>query len=344
MLLYLQLPYLSNVSFSIANGSLEYLSILLEFLQNFDFNQWHYSPYSSIDLIALIIVAFIFILPSALKFRKVSLILLLVIWIQPGAKITQGEALITTLDVGQGLAHVVRTQNHTLLFDTGAKYPSGFNMGDAVITPYLRTQQINFLDMIIISHGDNDHIGGLSSILKDFKTEKVLSSIPEKISTDSDLCQSLPSWQWDGVNFQMLNLTHEFTGNNASCVLRVSTKQYSILLTGDIEKEAEKNLIKIWPEKLKSDILISPHHGSKTSSSDAFLTATSPQWVIISSGYKNRFNHPAKQVTDRYKKHNIKILNTNCAGQIDIKLADKIEINQYRKLQKRYFWRACSPN
>lgn len=344
VLLYLQLPYLSNISFSIANESLEYLSILLRFLQDFNFNQWHYTPRSSTNLIILIVAALIAILPGALKLRKISLMLLLIVWIQPNTKIKQAEVLITTLDVGQGLAQVVRTKNHTLLFDTGAKYPSGFNMGDAVINPYLRTQQIKSLDLIIISHGDNDHIGGLSSVLKKFKSQKILSSIPEKISAKSNLCRSLASWQWDGVKFQMLNVSHSFIGNNASCVLKISTQQYSILLTGDIEKEAEAHLIKIWPDALKSDILISPHHGSKTSSSDAFLAAVNPQWVIISSGYKNRFNHPAKPVTDRYKKHNIKILNTNCSGQINIKLADQIEINQYRQSQKRYFWRTCPPN
>jgi len=282
-----------------------------------------------------------FLLPSALKLRALSLVIIIYIWLHPNEEIKQGEVHVTVLDVGQGLSQVVRTQNHTLLFDTGAKYPSGFNMGDAVIIPYLNSQQIKQLDLIIISHGDNDHIGGLDSVLKKINSQKILSSVPEKISKSSGLCQSLPTWEWDGVVFQMLNKGHNFTGNNASCVLKISNQNHAIILTGDIEKKSELHLVNTWGDQLKSSILISPHHGSKTSSSTQFLKAVHPKWVVISSGYKNRFNHPAKVVMDRYKEHQIQTLNTNCTGQIDIQMADKITFTQYRKSKKRYFQRSC---
>ena len=338
---YLHLQSLSELLFSIANQSLIYLSFFLKQIQLLEFNQWHYTPVSNFSLFALTAGIIFIVLPSALKLRKIALVLLAVVWLQPIEKLKHGEVNITTLDVGQGLSHVVRTQNHTLIFDTGARYRSGFNMGDAVILPYLQSNQINLIDITIISHGDNDHIGGLNSLLENTAISKVLTSIPEKISQDAEQCSAYPSWQWDGVSFKMLNFSHQFTGNNASCVLRISNDSHSIMLTGDIEKQAELHLIKTWGDKLKSDVLISPHHGSKTSSSDQFLSVVSPKWVVISSGYKNRFNHPAKIVTNRYQQHKINILKTSCAGQIDIKFSDQMTIERFRQTFKRYYWREC---
>jgi len=230
-----------------------------------------------------------------------------------------------------------------LLFDTGAAYPSGFNMGNSVINPYLKTKQIKYLDKIIISHGDNDHIGGLKSVLGEFNALEILTSVPDKITQTALRCNSGQTWQWDGVLFEILNPSENanFKGNNASCVLKVSTKKYSILLTGDIEKKAEKYLVKTHKNKLDSTIMLSPHHGSKTSSTTAFLNAVSPDIVIISSGFKNRFNHPAKTITDRYNDHNIQSINTNCAGQIEIGLADEITISKYRKKHQRFYMRQC---
>jgi competence protein ComEC len=340
--LYLNLDYLSTLSFTIADLSLDYLTLFFQFLQGFQFNQWQYSPSSNGDFVLLILAVLLALLPSPLKLRKMALILFLLIGLQPTNPMKTSEVLITTLDVGQGLAHIVRTQNHTLLFDAGARYPSGFNLGDAVITPYLRSKRIDFLDLIIISHTDNDHIGGLDAVLKNFKSGKILTSNPSKITQKSSLCQSQPSWQWDGINFQMLNLAHNFKGNNASCVLKISNQNHAILLTGDIEKKAELHLLKTWGDALKSDFLISPHHGSKTSSSQAFLAAVNPDWVVVSSGYKNRFNHPASTILQRYRDFDIQVLTTRCSGQIDVKLADKISIEQYRHTQKRYYWRSCA--
>jgi competence protein ComEC len=262
----------------------------------------------------------------------------------PHEKIPKNTVLITILDVGQGLSQVVQTQNHTLLFDTGARYPSGFNLGESVINPYLKAKQINSLDKIIISHADNDHIGGLIDVLPAFEVGEILTSTPNKITRQSSYCYAGQQWRWDGVLFEILNPTQNtrLKGNNASCVLKVSTDQFSVLLSADIEKKTEKRLVKYQREQLNSDILISPHHGSKTSSTQGFLDAVSPSIVVVSSGYQNRFNHPAQQIIDRYKANNIKLINSNCAGQISIKLGTEISINEYRKDNARYYRRQCS--
>ncbi|MDC9726550.1 MAG: DNA internalization-related competence protein ComEC/Rec2 [Candidatus Thioglobus sp.] len=337
-----QLETLSQFIFSIANLSLVYLSILLNNLQSFEFNLWHYTPASSFSLLWLIFAVFIALLPKSLKLRKLAYLILLLIWLQPSKPLATGEVMVTTLDVGQGLSQVIRTKNHVLIFDTGAHYRSGFNMGEAVILPYLRTKRINNIDSIIISHGDNDHIGGLDSLQEKLSIDQILSSVTDQIThANVKDCNSAPPWQWDGVNFKMLNLAHNFTGNNASCVLKISNAHFSVLLTGDIEKTAERHLINIWGSELQSDVLISPHHGSKTSSSELFLSTVKPAKVIISSGYKNRFNHPATKIIKRYQQHNIEPINTACAGQIDLKLSDQLSVKRYRKVNQRYYWRQC---
>lgn len=335
-------PYLGEFSFSIANQSLVYLAYFLEYLQKFNFNLWHYSP-SFIDFINLILAVLIGILPKELKLRWLSALILVLILFTPVQKSPQQQVLITTLDVGQGLSTVVQTKNHTLLFDTGAIYRSGFNLGDAVISPYLSAKKIQHLDKIILSHGDNDHIGGLKAVLKTFSVGEILTSEPNRVQQSTSRCEQGQQWTWDDVNFQMLSPAKntKFKGNNISCVLKISTKKYSALLTGDIEKQAEHRLVKTQAQTLKSDILIVPHHGSKTSSTQAFISAVSPTIAIISSGFKNHFNHPPESIIKRYKNYNIQVLQTNCSGQIDITLGDAISYQQYRKEFARYYTRQC---
>ena len=344
LLMLIGLSYPAELSFMVANQALAGLGYFLALLQQFEFNQWHYTQTQTLDLILFVLAVFIALSPKALKLRVSSVLILSSILFTPYEKIPKNRVIITILDVGQGLSQVVQTQNHTLLFDAGARYPSGFNLGESVIIPYLQAKQINTLDKVIISHADNDHIGGLIDVLQTFEAGEILTSTPDKITQQSSHCYAGQQWRWDGVLFEILSPTQNtrLKGNNASCVLKVSTDKFSVLLSADIEKKAEKQLIKYQKEKLNSDILISPHHGSKTSSTQAFLDAVSPSTVIVSSGFKNRFNHPAQQIVDRYKANNIKLINSNCAGQIVVELGDEIRINEYRKDHARYYMRQCS--
>ena len=344
LLMLIGLSYPAELSFMVANQALTWLGYFLALLQQFEFNQWHYTQTQTLDLILFILAVFIALSPKSLKLRALSVLILSLMLFTPHEKIPKNTALITILDVGQGLSQVVQTQNHTLLFDAGARYPSGFNLGESVIIPYLQAKQINTLDKVIISHADNDHIGGLIDILKTFEAGEIITSTPDKITQQSSHCYAGQQWRWDGVLFEMLSPTKNtrLKGNNASCVLKVSTDKFSVLLSADIEKKAEKQLIKYQKEKLNSDILISPHHGSKTSSTQVFLDAVSPSTVVVSSGFKNRFNHPAQQIVDRYKTNNIRLINSNCAGQIVVELGDEIRINEYRKDHARYYMRQCS--
>ncbi len=301
--------------------------------------RWQYRLNTEINLI-LMIGAIMLLLASNIRLRLTGLVLLIASMLTINDRPEPGQVRISILDVGQGLAVVVNTWQHALVFDTGAKYPSGFDLGESVVVPYLHAQGIKHLDKLIISHGDNDHIGGLESIQQAFSINNLLSSEPRQI-TNSQACHTQPSWVWDGVRFEMLNLAHHFSGNNASCVLKISTKQHSVLLGGDIERLAEKHLLATQDSRLPSDILLVPHHGSKTSSTLEFLTRVNPTIAIASSGFNNRFNHPNPMVVKRYQDLGIKLLNTACSGQIDIYLGEQMIANEYRKDNQRYYWRRC---
>lgn len=258
--------------------------------------------------------------------------------------IPSGQARFTLLDVGQGLAAVVETQNHRLVFDTGPRFPSGFNTGDAVVAPFLNHHGHGAVDMLVVSHGDNDHIGGAQALVEEVAVAKVLTSVPQKMSwTPHQRCQRGDDWQWDGVNFAILHPAkpgQTQRGNNDSCVLRVEAGGDAVLLTGDIEWAAEMELVAGSGAALQSDVLIAPHHGSKTSSSRAFIDAVSPRWVLFPLGYRNRYRFPHEVVTARYQQREIERLSTSESGAITFMLGQgELKPSEYRREARRY-WHA----
>lgn len=252
------------------------------------------------------------------------------------------EIKMNVLDVGQGLAIVIATQNHTLVYDTGSHMPDGLDMGHAVVLPYLYQQAVNKLDYLIISHGDNDHSGGAASILENLPVSKVLSSDPRWAETEhGSYCQTGQNWQWDGVEFTFLSPPSPafIKENNNSCVLQIKTNGQNILLTGDIEQEAETWLSEQFRGLLRHQILLVPHHGSKTSSTEAFLAQVQPELSIISSGYLNRFHFPHPSVVARYQQFASRSLNTATSGAIELEThGDRLSVQTQRQQQKNY-WR-----
>jgi len=213
----------------------------------------------------------------------------------------QGEFEAVVFDVGQGLSVLVRTQAHTLIFDTGARFPEGGDQTRAVVLPWLRAHGLAHLDVLMVSHADLDHAGGMSSlhealtITQELGGEPVASGMPV-----SRRCERGMTWRWEGVTFEILHPTpgSHAEGNDASCVLRVASPGGSLLLTGDITASVERSLLRVEPS-LRSDVLLLPHHGSKTSSSHAFLAGVKPELAIISAGYRNPYAHPAPEVLER---------------------------------------------
>jgi competence protein ComEC len=249
-----------------------------------------------------------------------------------------GEIYLTVLDVGQGLSVVIQTKQHTLVYDTGAKLSDNFDLGESVVAPYLRTQTISHLDTVILSHGDNDHIGGAAAVLSAFPTTTVLTAVPPELLPLWQLpahlhlqkCIAGQKWQWDGVDFTIFN---------SACVLKITTGKNSILLTGDIEKADEKFLLQN-AAPLHSTILLAPHHGSANSSTPDFVAAVAPQFVLFSTGYLNRFHFPNAAVVARYQQIGAQIYNTAFTGAIIFKIKPhaSMQAPQLYRLSQGHFW------
>lgn len=264
--------------------------------------------------------------------------LLPVIFFQPIAP-AFGAVNFTLLDVGQGLAAVVQTQHHALLFDTGPPMRPHDDAGQRVILPFLHSAAITTIDTLMVSHGDSDHIGGAGSVLKQIPVAAVLTSVPERFQAGTaHLCQAGQTWQWDGVSFVVLypapQLLH--LNNNSSCVLKVTADNASILLTGDIEKLAEQYLVGQQAAALSARILIAPHHGSSTSSTPEFVQAVKPTYVLFPVGYKNRFHFPHAAVVARFQQLGATQLATAQDGAIKVTIDKQgVKITTQREEMKR---------
>jgi competence protein ComEC len=285
--------------------------------------QFHLAYNEGIFPLALMISMAIFLfLPIRQLFPVAGLILLTSLF--PGyEKIPFGTANIDLLDVGQGLSVAVRTANHRLLYDTGMKFMQNSDMGKLVIVPYLRTLGVKNIDKVIISHPDLDHLGGLTSVAAEYDIGELIVDDPTFYQRGHS-CHTYPSWTWDGVNFQFFPIDQQLNGkNNHSCVLQISSKDEKILLSGDIERSAEQYLLQNYGQKLASDILLIPHHGSKTSSSVPFVEQVAPRYAIVSYGFDNRYRFPHAQVMRVYQQHHIPIYNTSDCGMIRVNLQGK---------------------
>lgn len=273
-------------------------------------------------------------------------LLLPLVW--PVQQASSSPLKVDVVDVGQGLAVIVRTRAHVLVYDTGAGREDGFSSGNAIIAPVLRRMGVSHLDMAIVSHGDTDHAGGLEGLLAVLPANMVVSS--ELNRENSSNCHDFRDWVWDGVLFRFIGRPNRTESrNNRSCVLKISVEGQGVLLPGDIEKVVEQELVTRHSKNLKSSLLIAPHHGSKTSSSYPFLKTVRPKHAVFSAGYNNRFDHPADEIEERYKQMGISAYTTAGSGMLSFELRKVGEIGfesgyqfspaqEYRQAQKRY-WR-----
>lgn len=292
--------------------------------------------------IALTLLAVLILMaPKGLPARWLGLVFLIPSFFVNHEKPRQGEITTTLLDVGQGLSAVIETANHVLVFDTGAKYSNKFNMGDAVVIPFLESKGIEMVDTLLVSHGDNDHSGGALSIIKQKNVSNILTSVPNLFEQYLPvLCLRGQAWEWDQVRFEILSPSEDFIKgkNNNSCVLKVSSIYGTLLFTGDIEKPAEDWLVANSANQLDSDILIAPHHGSKTSSSISLLKQVSPKMILIPVGYRNRFFFPHQEIIERYKNLNIPWISTANKGAVVVQMKhNSILVHSIRDSQSKYW-------
>jgi competence protein ComEC len=254
-----------------------------------------------------------------------------------------GEGWITTLDVGQGLAVLVRTSNRALLYDAGPAFGTDADSGSRIVIPALRGAGITRLDTVVLTHEDNDHIGGAVSVLEALEVDALSSSLHRSHSLNALVpsalrCASGTAWEWDGVRFEMLHPGFEAASprrNDSSCVLRVASTGGAMLLTGDIERAAEMQLL---DKGVRSEVVLVSHHGSRTSSTAEFIGAVAPRWAIVPVGYRNRFSHPNREVLERYRAAGAEVVRTDLAGAVTVILSTaKIEVVTERRRRSRYW-------
>ena len=230
-----------------------------------------------------------------------------------------GLLRLTVLDVGQGSAYLVQTSDKVLLYDLGPRY-SGGSATRSVVIPYLQNQSISQIDQVIISHADSDHAGDVRALQSAFDVEDIYIGEPVKYLGRGEICHHADAWNWDdntGFRFLTAPLQSSQSGNNSSCVLQVSHHGFKMLLTGDIEKKVEKQLVRQFADQLESDIVLVPHHGSRSSSTSGFVSHTKPGWVLNSSGYLNRYQFPVDSVKARWMDNGARFFDTASHGAIE---------------------------
>jgi competence protein ComEC len=246
-----------------------------------------------------------------------------------------GAVRFSMLDVGQGLAAVVETQHHVLVYDSGPAFRSGGDAGAMAVAPYLRHRGLRRVDVLVASHDDLDHAGGAGSVADFVPVEhRVASGRALDALGPVDRCRRGVRWTWDGVIFEWLHPGDELLpkDNDRSCVLRVQAGPHTLLLTGDVERLAEAEVVATGVLQ-RVDVLLVPHHGSRTSSTSAFVAATSPRWALVPSGHRNRWGFPKPDVVARWEAAGGEVLVGSATGAIEF------ELHPRRPLASPRLWR-----
>jgi competence protein ComEC len=260
-----------------------------------------------------------------------------------------GQFTVIAFDVGQGMALLIETGGHRLLYDSGPNYSADSNGGNRVIVPYLKARGIDYLDGIVITHSDIDHSGGALAVMQAVRVGWLSSSLPAGhpivlAARAHSHCVGGQRWTWDGVLFEMLQPTSasyddlHLKPNARGCTLRISAGGHAMLLAGDIEAPQEAALVLGSPALLRADVLLAPHHGSGTSSTSAFLAAVQPSLAIFQVGYRNRYHHPKPAVYERYGDLGITRLRTDVVGAVELRFGERVEVQSYRTHHARYWY------
>jgi competence protein ComEC len=293
--------------------------------------------------------------PRGVPGRVLGAIALLPLFVVRPPPPDPGTFRMTVLDVGQGLAVVVQTNGHSLLYDTGPRYHDEADAGGRIVAPFLRAQGIRQLDAMIVTHQDTDHSGGALSLLATVPVEILMSSLADdhpivaRRALDHAIaarCEAGQRWTWDGVRFTVLQPTAaqyavtQRKANDLSCVLRIESQHGTVLLTGDLEARGEADLIRRNPGLLKADVVLVPHHGSRTSSTPPFVAAVGAAIAVYAAGYRNRFGHPRPDVVARYESTGARGYRTDFDGALTFTFApDASSAPRAEREHDRRYWR-----
>ncbi|MDB6146312.1 MAG: ComEC/Rec2-like protein:DNA internalization-related competence protein ComEC/Rec2 [Pseudomonas sp.] len=277
------------------------------------------------------------LLPKGVPLRLLGWPLLLLCVFPPLKNVPYGQVEVLQLDVGQGLAVLLRTREHTLLYDAGPRF-GDFDIGQRVVLPAIRKTGVRQLDLMLLSHAHADHTGGAQAVIDGLPVVRVLSGEAGELpfGLQAQACKNSERWEWDGVRFETWRWEHATDSNPSSCILMIDAQGERLLLTGDIDAAAERALIDSGFD-VRARWLQAPHHGSRTSSSVALLKAVEPEGVLISRGRNNGFGHPHPLVMARYAARSIQAYDNAELGAIGLQLG-RFEPPQAQRNQRR-FWR-----
>jgi competence protein ComEC len=297
--------------------------------------------------LALLCSAVLWVAPGIWPSKLLALLLCLPAFLHGPPALQPGDFTVAVLDVGQGSAHVIQTQRHVVVYDAGPAFRSGRDTGELVLLPYLRSRGIRSIDLLIVSHDDLDHRGGVRSLLAGMPVRRVMvgPSVRAPGSHGWPLlqqpCRRGLAWVWDAVNFDVQHpgSAAYARDNDSSCVLRVAAAGGSVLLTGDIERAGEEELLAVG--LAPADIVLVPHHGSRTSSSAQFAAAVHARWAVVSSGYRNRWGMPKEDVVERWRATGAQLLLTSERGAIQFTVGTQGigPPRCHRTGERRYWWR-----
>jgi competence protein ComEC len=341
---------------ALAAWLVEGLSAGLALLAGLPFAQWQPPAAPLWAQAAALAGAVLLLVPAPRGLRLAGLAMVVPLFWPVVAVPAEGAFELLAADVGQGQAVLVRTRRHSLLYDAGPQYARDSDAGERVLVPLLRGLGVAPLDVLMLSHRDTDHVGGARAVMETIGARGLHSSLEEghalRLQAESagrphKPCLAGQRWQWDGVQFELLHPTPaeyarhaagELKPNGLSCVLRIAAGGHRALLVGDIEQPQELALLARDAAALQSEVLLVPHHGSKTSSDPAFLRAVAPQLGLVQAGHHNRYGHPAPEVVARLEAQGITVVRTNQCGAWHWQSADASSWCQ-RQREPRY-WRA----
>jgi competence protein ComEC len=321
----------------------------LQWLDGFSLAVWFVPVAPGWAQLAGLLGGALLVLPLPWRLRACGLGLLVsLLWPAPWRP-ASGQVQVLAADIGQGTAVLVRTAEHDLLFDSGPQLAPDVDAGQRVLLPLLRALGVRRLDLLLLSHRDLDHVGGAASVVAGLPVARLLSSLEAghpllQAGVMQERCVAGQHWEWDGVRFEILHPPPERYAQSAksnalSCLLRVrAANGRAALLTGDIEAPQELALLQSGAE-VRSELLMAPHHGSKTSSSDALLDAVQPRLAVVQAGYRNRFGHPAVPVLARYQAHGIAVVSSPDCGALDWR-SDRPGWRCQRAEDRRYWFTA----
>lgn len=346
-----------DISLQISHAILSGTMVALNWLSTIPLATWQQSAPSIGVLLLAIVGAVWLLLPRGIPMRWLGAVCLLPLFSTHSNGLQPGDMRVSVLDVGQGLSVVVQTAQHTLLYDAGTRYDVQSDAGMRIVVPFLRAEGIRQLSGMVLSHDDLDHSGGIVSVLSQVPTAWLLSSLSPQASLlqQSPLntwplkrkisCSAGQLWRWDQVQFEVVYPSGtqlqntSLKDNDKSCVIKVTSPHGALLLTGDIERSAELAILEAGADQLHSELLVVPHHGSKTSSTQAFIEAVGAQHVVMTNGYLNRFGHPKPAVVQRYVAHDAHIYRSDYDGAVrfDFTAHQLVIATPWRKTAVRYW-------